>query len=255
MSKKLNLCLHAGGQRSTLEKIQRVPTPPPTATWHPIPHALVIDRVTDAVLDANMEIAQQVHALSGKDGERYFGLMEIAGAGASNDYRMVLGLRNSHDKRFPAGIAVGSGVFVCDNLAFTGEVTFGRKHTRHIIRDLPGVVTRAVGRVAEVRGLQDARYAAYKRAEITDTQAHDIMIRSLDARVVSPSKLGKVLAEWRSPRHPEFASDGKTAWRLYNAFTETLKEYSVFAVPTLTQKLNGVMDLSVGFASGQASAA
>jgi hypothetical protein len=28
----------------------------------------------------------------------------------------VIGLRNSHDKSFPAAIAMGSSVFCCDNL-------------------------------------------------------------------------------------------------------------------------------------------
>jgi hypothetical protein len=29
-------------------------------------------------------------------------------------------------------------VFVCDNLAFSGEIKIARKHTRFIVRDLPG---------------------------------------------------------------------------------------------------------------------
>jgi hypothetical protein len=32
-----------------------------------------------------------------------------------------------------------------------------------------------------------------------------------------------VLQEWREPQHPELAEGGKTAWRLFNAVTETIK--------------------------------
>ena len=64
---------------------------------------------------------------------------------AQDDYGLVIGLRNSHDKSFPASIALGSGVFVCDNLAFSAEVTIARRHTRFIERDLPRVVHTAVG--------------------------------------------------------------------------------------------------------------
>ena len=60
-----------------------------------------------------------------------FGLLEVANCQQTEDYAYVLGLRNSHDKRFPAGLAVGASVFVCDNLSFSGEIKIGRKHTRH----------------------------------------------------------------------------------------------------------------------------
>jgi hypothetical protein len=55
--------------------------------------------------------------------------MEIHSRKSSEDYCWVLGLRNSHDKTFPAGIVAGASVFVCDNLSFLGEVNFSRQHT------------------------------------------------------------------------------------------------------------------------------
>lgn len=55
----------------------------------------------------------------------------------------MVGLRNSHDKRFLVGISFGSRVFVCDNLAFTGDHVVKRKHTANLKRDLPGLVHRA----------------------------------------------------------------------------------------------------------------
>ncbi len=79
------------------------------------------------------------------DGARYFGLMEIHSRKSSEDYCWVLGLRNSHDKTFPAGIVAVASVFVCDNLSFLGEVKFSRQHTVHINRDLPQLVERSIG--------------------------------------------------------------------------------------------------------------
>ncbi len=37
------------------------------------------------------------------------------------------------------------------------------------------------------------------------------------------SKLGKVEKAWREPPHPEFRE--RNGWSLYNAFTETSKEF------------------------------
>jgi hypothetical protein len=54
------------------------------------------------------------------------------------------------------------------------------------------------------------------------------------------------LAEWRTPRHPDFASDGNTGWRRFNAVTEALKEGSYMDLPRRTQALHGLMDLACG---------
>jgi hypothetical protein len=51
-------------------------------------------------------------------------------------------------------------------------------------------------------------------------------------------------AEWHNPRHPEFARDGRTGWRLFNAVTEAHKEGSYMDLPRRTQALHGLMDLA-----------
>jgi len=70
-------------------------------------------------------------------------------AESDEDCCWVLGLRNSHDKTFPAGITAGASVSVCDNLSFSGEVKLARKHTTHITRDLPRLVQSAVGKLMD----------------------------------------------------------------------------------------------------------
>src|SRR5207249_1742876 len=135
---------------------------------------------------------------------------------------LVVGIRNSHDKSFPAALVLGASVFICDNLSFSGEVKLARKHTAHIERDLPQLVDRAVGMVSDLRNTQEQRFATYRQHELTNGQAHDLVIRALDGRVVPVTKIPAILTEWREPRHPEFRN-GRTAWRLFNAFTEILK--------------------------------
>nr|MBS0019438.1 hypothetical protein [Gammaproteobacteria bacterium] len=49
----------------------------------------------------------------------------------------MVGLRGSYDQTLPRGLAVGSRVFVCDNLAFSGEVTIKTKQTTFIGQRLP----------------------------------------------------------------------------------------------------------------------
>lgn len=64
-----------------------------------------------------------------------------------HSYQYVLGLRNSNNKRFAAGMVIGIAPFVCDNLAFSGEVKLARKHTVFIKRDLPMMIDEKLDRL------------------------------------------------------------------------------------------------------------
>jgi len=192
-----------------------------------------------------MRVVEEAHALT-KGGDRYFGLLRVSNCQSTGgDFGYVLGLRNSHDQAFTASIAVGSHVFVCDNLAFNGEITIARKHTRFIADDLPKLTGNAIGLLSQRWTVMADRYARYKLIEISDAQAHDCMIRALDIEATTIKQLPTVIQEWRQPKHPEFAA--RNAWRLFNAFTEAAKESSLVLLPQRTTRLHGLMDTTVGF--------
>ena len=193
-------------------------------------------------------MVNEAHALW-NNGQRYFGLLAIANGQSHDDYGLVIGLRNSHDKSFPAAIALGNSVFVCDNLSFSGEVSIARRHTRFIERDLPRVVHTAVGRLTDMRNQQDQRIETYKRTELDDRSVHDLVVRAVDARVVPVTQLPAVLSEWRAPSHAEFTESGKTAWRLFNAFSETWKGRDLAALVRRSQALHGLLDAACGLAA------
>jgi hypothetical protein len=206
-----------------------------------VPHHRLLELVESTIEGQGFRVTNQAHGLWG-DGDRYFGLMELANGHAADDYGLVLGLRNSHDKTFPASLAVGSQVLVCDNLSFFGEVVLTRRHTRFVERDLPGIVAQAVGRLSEMRTQQADRLDAYKQTRIKDRTAHDLMVRAVDARVIPVTQLPMVLKEWRKPTHPVSTADGRSVWRLFNAFTESFKSRSLEVLPRRSQALHGLMD-------------
>tara|TARA_R110000868_G_scaffold257503_1_gene514642 strand:- start:100 stop:849 length:750 start_codon:yes stop_codon:yes gene_type:complete len=244
--RKPNLILHAGGALATMAQIDEVITPQRTNTWVPIPHNRLIGTVTNALSNAGLTIGESSHALS-HNGDRYFGLMEIHDRNEPNndkEYTFVVGLRNSHDKTFPAGLVAGASVFVCDNLSFSAEVSFGRKHTVFINRDLPMLTMQAVGRLGDMRRKQDERFNAYKGFELDDKSAHDLMIRAVDCRATANQMVPKVIEEWRKPSHEEFAP--RNMWSLFNCYTEALKGYSLAELPKRTQALHGLFDSYIG---------
>ncbi len=237
--KALNLMLHCGSEAVKREELRSVITPKPTHSWCPIPHHRLLDGVQGMLEFAGLSVVQEAHGL-GHGGNRYFGLLQVANGEQAEDYDIVVGVRNSHDKTFPAAVCLGAGVFVCDNLSFSGEVKLARKHTRYINRDLPQLINRAVGLLGDHRRHQETRIAAYKEYEIdTEREAHDIIINALDAGVVPASKVPGVLQEWRSPTHDEFKE--RTVWSLFNSFTEVLKGNARVGLYR-TQALHGLMD-------------
>jgi hypothetical protein len=226
-----------------LDAVQAVPTPEATDSWQPIPHADFYGRVRETLEGNGLHVVQEAHGLW-RDGARYFGLMEVRNGTNADDFGLVVGLRNSHDKSFPAALALGSRVFVCDNLAFSGEIKLSRKHTTYIRRDLPGLVERAVGRLADLRNLQTRRIDAYKASALVDERTvHDLVVRSVYTRALPGTQIIDVLNEWREPRHDDFKP--RTAWSLFNAFTEVLKG-SLTLLPSRTQALHGLLDSHVG---------
>lgn len=239
-----NLILHCGASRVEREQLTTVATPAATETWCPIPHLALVEQVEKALTTVNMRVVNQSHALT-KEGNRYFGLLEVANCQSDKDYAYVLGLRNSHDKSLPASLVIGSQVFVCDNLSFSGEIRMDRKHTTHIMADLAGLTCRAVGRLSDKWNDMGRRIEAYKTHELSDSTAHDLVVRMLDAKAITTTQIPGVLNEWRTPRHPEFAQY-RNVWRLFNAVTEMSKGGNLFTLSNRTQSLHALCDRQVG---------
>lgn len=233
------LVLHCGAQEVDRAAVTAVHTPDATRSWQPIPHIDLIQQIEVALEAAQLKMIAQVHSLT-RDGARYFGLMQIEYGTPNLHYAWVLGLRNSHDKSYPAGLVAGSRVFVCDNLSFSGEVSLFRKHTVFIKRDLPQLTARAVGQLQQRWAHQDQRIEAYRKAELDAPRAHDLLIRALDVRAIAPTRLPDVVKEWREPRYEEFAP--RTLWSLFNCFTEVLKDSSLAELPRRTEALHGLFD-------------
>ena len=231
------LCLHRGAKVIDMEQLRGVETPDGTETWTPVAHHALVNSVKGALVANGAQIVNEEHALY-HDGDRYFGLLHL---GENNDGgNTVIGIRNSHDKTFPAGLSLGNHVFVCDNLSFSGDIVVARKHTRFIGRDLDRLIYSAVGKLADLRVKQEARFAAYRSRELSSMEAHDLIIRALLARVVSGEQVAKVVGEWREPTHDEFAP--RNVWSLFNDFTEILKGTAPQAAVKRTMTLHGLFD-------------
>ena len=196
-----NLMLHCGGYEATEDQVFGVPTPDNTATHFPIPHQSLVQTVLNHVERSGFGVENREYGLM-NGGAQMFGLFKLRNGTDQDDYGLVIGLRNCHVKMFTAGLCVGSSCFICDNLAFSSEIVIARKHTRWILRDLDRMVSEASGRINQARIKQDERIGVYKDTPLADGDVHDLLVRSVDAKVMANSYIPKVLQEWKGTPAP-----------------------------------------------------
>ena len=245
-------CLAAVGgvcRHVSRDDIVNAPTPQRTRTWVPVPHHRLLDLVETTIDGQGYRVTSQAHGLWGDHGDRYFGLMELANGYAEDDYGLVLGLRNSHDKSVAAGLVLGTNVIVCSNGMFFGQSSFRTLHTPKIMSRLPYLINKSFGNILPMQKRMDQSIEIYKNHRTHATEVHDFLIRSVDRGVIPNSYIPHVLKEYRAPTHDEFVkrmehSDRviRTGWTLMNAYSEILKRVNPFTLPTRTIKLHEMLD-------------
>src|SRR5947209_2265478 len=155
----MSLVIHRGAEAVSYDDLRALTAPEGTDTHLPVPHHEIVELTRYTLGFYGHEIAEEHHAVT-SDGSRYFGVLSLRSP--YGDYTDTVGLRNSHDKTFPIGIAFGSRVFVCDNLAFIGDHVIRRKHTSKAKRELPGLVTEIVAPLQQQRLAQNQKLLRYQ---------------------------------------------------------------------------------------------
>jgi hypothetical protein len=231
----MTLMIHAGANALSYDDLRAVQTPGGTDTHVPVAHHEIVELVRYTLGFYGHEITEENHAIT-PDGARYFGLMSLRSP--YGDYTDTVGPRNSHDKSFPIGIAFGSRVFVCDNLAFIGDQVIRRKHTVKAKRELPGLVTEIVQPLQAQRIAQNQKLLAYQASPVTDAVADHAILSMYRQDIIGVQRIADVLEQWERPAHDW---GDKTAWRLFNAATFALAG-KVVERPDLTKQLHSIID-------------
>jgi hypothetical protein len=239
----------ADGFNATWDEVVAAPIPEATRSHKPFAHAKFIDMVRTEVSQFATIKSERFALAHGQ--MSVFGVMDLAfpNNGADEEYGVSLGLRNSNAKKFPAGLCLGSHVFVCDNLAFSAEQVLSRRHTVYMILEMPKLVHAAASTLLGYRAQQEDDLDIMRRATLTDTMAHDLLVRGLDAGAYGTQALPAVLQEYREPTYDDFAKT-HNVWRFFNAATHILKSAPTLELPDRTSRLHAVcVDAARGITS------
>lgn len=209
-----------------------MPTPPATETFKPIAHATLINELEGSLAFRHIRVVRDECAVSG-DGMRLFSLLELDAE--YEGIRFAIGLRNANDKSMRLGMVAGYRVFICDNMALSGDFKpLLAKHTKNF--DLVEALSIGVDRIQ--RGFQPLREAIdFKRSHrISDETARSIIYRAfMENRF--PLKLMKSVHRefFVAPSHAEFKQ--QTMWSLENSFTTAFKELTPVRQYEVTARL------------------
>jgi len=234
------LILHAGGKLATLEELRQCKTPPPEGRWHPVSHVKVLDTVKETLHGAGYTIKSEKYGLARSDA-RFFGVLDLE-TPLAQGVGLTVGVRNSVDRSFPLGMACGSRVFVCDNLAFRAELLVRRKHTINGMKAFGTAISNAVASLTSFKEAEGERIRRMAEMELSASQASHVILTAFRKGIISSLQLPKVCEAWEEPPHEDFRP--RTAWSLFNAFTEVLKPRAVAAPQAFvaqTIRLNGLI--------------
>ena len=217
------LVLHRGGWSASLTDLACVPVPASTDSYVPVPYPRLMEEIKLHLPRFGLELVGEQYGLA-RDGAQMFGVLSCRNGRPDRDHGLALGVRSSYDQSLSVGLVAGSRVFCCDNLTFSGEVQLQRKHTAHVFRDLPDRIYKMLSQVGPLRQRQDQEIQDMKATAMGPERAHHLMVEAVKRSILPASRLPKVLEAWERPRHDEFRS--RSAWSLFNAFTEMLQASS-----------------------------
>lgn len=216
----MGLLLHCGGKNSTLNELADVPLPIETDTYKPVSHydlAMNLADVAGGLLNGH-KLESSRFGLA-RDGNQMFGVHTFKNG--SDEMGLSIGFRNSYDKSMSVGIAIGATVFVCDNLALTGDVSLMRKHTVNVWEDLETMVVTTVYKSQHNFKyiLEDAE--TLSEIAVSDDEAYRMLGLLYGRGIITPRQIPVVKHEWLAPEYDVFKE--RNAWSFYNACTEALK--------------------------------
>ena len=234
------LMLHAGGKLATLDELRACKTPLPEGRWHPVSHVTVLNTVTETLRGAGYVIKSEKYALARSDA-RFFGVLNLE-TPLAQGVGLSVGVRNSVDRSFPLGFAAGSHCFVCDNLAFRAELLVRKKHTVNGMKAFGTAIAGAVASLTSFKEAEELRIKRMAEMELTPADASHVILQAYRRGIISSLQLPLVCKAWEEPPHADFAP--RTAWSLFNAFTEVLKPRAISAPQQFvssTIRLNGLL--------------
>ena len=219
------LLTQCGSECCSLEQLLTIPEPAKTRTYTPLNHYDFAVNVLTIASDLlkGYRFDGDAYALS-SDGKKMFGVITYRKIQQSpnEELKLAIGLRNSHDRSFSAGLTIGSTVLVCDNMVFSGDVTVMRRHQGEgMHEDLHDQIISAIYRSQHNMMQISEDVDLMKQVPMSLQEKYEFLGVLTGEGILSPSQSSAAFKELWNP------SILDTLWAGYNCATEALKSSPV----------------------------
>ena len=222
--------------------------PESTRTHQPLSHFEIVEVLEEALSFRHLSVVRDEYAVSA-DGMKMFGVMDL-----DNEFdegRFSIGLRNANDKSMRLALTAGYRVFVCDNMAFSGDFTpLLHKHTRNL--DLRDSISIAIDRIFRGFDHLGKLIDGMRRRVMSDNDARLVIYQAFvegQIRSVPKHLMASVHENYFRPGYDDFRV--RNLWSLSNAFTSAfkslapLKQFEITArlgsyLKNIQQEVNGI---------------
>lgn len=218
MGEHARLMTHRGAVKITRAAFAAIEPPPETPPWKPIKHATLIDTLHEELTARDLKVTREEYAVQ-RNNALLFGVLDLDW-GVTGECTAAMGLRTSNDKSMPLEIAVGKRVFVCDNLAFSGDlIALTRRHTSGL--DLRKELTDGLDRYQHNRRQLTEDIERWKNTPVSSAQAKEC-IYDIFAKKIVPVRLFHPVTRTYNQAVVD-TPENQHVWSLHNAFTAHIK--------------------------------
>jgi len=217
------MMIHCGGVAKSLGQVEGIPVPEPTDSYVPIAHIDLVNTIHTVAGDMlpDHRLVDTQFATS-KDGQRLFGLSTWRNGETTDDMGLAVGYRNSYDRSMTVGVAMGARVFVCDNLALSGEMaSFKFKHTGDVMRKLNEAIITSLYSARHTFSNVKADAERLAQVEVSTDSGYRFLGSLYGQGVLSANQFSTAGRHWVEPAYEDFAP--RNAWSLYNSANTGLK--------------------------------
>ena len=190
------------GRTINRDELALVSTPPATATHQPVPHHEIVQALVETLGFRHIGVVHDEYAVS-PDGMKMFGVLDLETE--MHGARFSIGLRNSHDKTMRLALTCGYRVFVCSNMAFSGDFTpVLAKHSKSF--SLIDCISVGVDRMQRNFHPMRKQVEAWQKSELTDVTAKVAIYEAfVEGRLEAPKHLARTAHDlYFEPKYEEF---------------------------------------------------
>jgi Domain of unknown function (DUF932) len=220
------LIAHCGAEYIDREGLKDLETPPATDTWTPIPHYDLVVALDGQLKARGISIIKEQFAVQKA---KLFGVIDTDFQ-VTEEGGAAIGIRTANDKSLALQLAIGYRIFICDNMAFHGDlIALRRKHTAHL--DLHKEFAEGIGRYVREYPKLKENINWWKERVVSKERGKQLIYDIFSQRLVPLRLFHPAVRDWE-------ATENKTMWTIQNAVSNHIKTLKPAPAFTSTLKLS-----------------